>query len=248
MVPGVNGRTINDLVQGVIDALQGRTDITAIIPRYIKRALQELTISMAFEELRRTGPQVTLTVGQPIYPVSTFLNSGDDYNYPEAFVIFVDPGTNKTTDTLKYKTPKAIEMMISPSTQGTPGYFTRFGTNFHLGPVPNQAFTVFLRYQVRYPFPAASDSTSLLGVPLLIPDDWEEIVEYAAAERIAFVKRWNEQRNDIHQLLYGDPEFMESAGKRGRPGLLSARLLQVERDQKFDTRQLGFTVPRYNGR
>lgn len=248
MVPGANERTINDLVPEVINALQGRTDVAAIVPLYIKRALQELTISMAFEELRRTGPQVVLTIGQPIYAVSTFLNAGDDYSSPEAMVIFVDPATNSTTDTLKYKTPKAIEMMISPSTKGTPSYFTRYGPNFHLGPVPDQAYTVFLRYQVRYPFPEATDSASLLGVKLLMPDDWEEIVVYAAAERIAFVKRWNEQRNDIHQLLYGDPEFMESAGKRGRPGLLSARLLQVERDQKFDTRQLGFTIPRYNQR
>lgn len=238
-------KTINDLIPDVVDALQGRTDVGSIAPKYIKRALQEITESYPFEELRTTGPNVQLSIGQSIYPVSTFMNTGDDYTSNESFAIYVDYPTNTVTSNLDYKTPKAIETMISPATQGVPSRWTRYGQNIHLGPTPNNLYSVFMRYQARYSF--ASDA-SLPGVPLLIPDTWEEIVAYSAALRIAIVKRWTDQRKELHDMLYGDPEFMISEGKRGRPGLIAARLFQVERDQRFNTRQIMPVIGRYNAR
>lgn len=247
-IPGGSSRTIADLVPGVIEALQQRTDVTSIAPKYIRKALIELTESTTFEELRRTGPQVNLTPNQSIYPVGFFLNTGDDYNYPEVMTIFVDSPTNTVVDVVEYKNPQAIERMIAPATVGLPSRYTRYGANFHFGPTPNLAYTVYLRYQVKHPFPADLSQTALLGQQVFIPDSWEEIVEYAAAERIAVVKRWNDQAKMLHDLLFGDPEFQVSEGKRGRPGLVAARLLQNERDSKFNSRQLGIMIGRYNGR
>lgn len=247
MAPGASNRTINDLVPEVIEALQNRTDVSKdLASRYLRRALQEVTESNPFEELRRTGPTVSLTANVAVYPVTKFLNTGDDYSSPESFVIYVDFPNNTIVDSIDYKTPKGIETMMAPATTGVPSRFTRYGTNFHFGPVPDKAYSVFLRYQVKHPFP--SDTTALSGATLFIPDSWEEIVIYSAAERIALVKRWNDQAKTLHDILYGDPEFNTSGGKQGRPGLLSARIFQAERDGRFNSRQFGIRVGRYNAR
>lgn len=247
-IPGGSTRTINDLVPDVIEALQQRTDVAPIVAKYVRKALIELTESTPFEELRRTGPQVQLTVGQAIYPVSQFIGPGQDYSSPEVMTIFVDVPNNTVTDVVQYKTPAAIERMISPATIGLPAWFTRYGPNFHFGPTPNAAYTVYLRYQIKHPFPETLDQVSLQGQKLHIPDSWEEIVIYSAAYRIALVKRWNDQAKVLHDILFGDPEYVASDGKRGRPGLVAARLLQNERDSKFNSRQLGIVVNRYSAR
>jgi hypothetical protein len=246
-LPATATKTINDLVPYVIDALQGRTDVAAIVPRYIKRAVQEVCESNPFEELMITGPQVDLTIGQTSYPVSFFMrDSGDDYVQVPSFAIFVDFPTNSVTTVLQYKTMMAIEPMLGPATQGLPSKWTRYGPNIIVGPTPNQPYTVFIRYQLRHNFP--NDESQLGGVTLAIPDTWEEIVAYAAAERIAITKRWNDQATFLHDILYGDPESRSTQGKSGRPGLISARLLQIERDQQHNSRQLMPIVSRYNYR
>jgi len=237
--------TIQTIQQDVIDALQGRSDITSVqVANYVAKTVTELTESMPFEELRTTGPNFQLTVGLPIYPLALFMNGGDDYTYNESFAIYVDFPQNSVVSAIDYKTPKAIEMMTAPATQGLPSRWTRYGPNIHLGPVPNQAYTVFMRYQVRHPFSTPAAITD----PLYITSSWFDIVAYGAAMRIAVIKRWTDQVKVLHDILYGDPEFAATQGKFGRPGLLSARLMQVERDQKFNTRQLMPIIPRYNAR
>jgi hypothetical protein len=240
--PGSATKPISYFIPYVIDALQGRTDVATIAPKYIKRAIQEICESMPFEELKLTGPTVALTTGQPYYPVSTFLQPGDDYVQIPSFCIFVDYPTNTVLTTMTYKTVMAIDPMTGSATQGLPSRWTRFGTQIFLGPTPNQAWTVFMRYQKRHSFPL--DETNLGGTMVYVPDTWEEIVAYAAAERIAVVKRWNDQATYLHQLLYGDPASRNEQGKLDRPGLIAARTLQIERDQQHNSRQLMIRVSR----
>lgn len=237
--------TISSLKQDVIDALQGRTDITdEQIARYAARSLREITESQPFPELQTTGPLFTLTAGQAVYPISNFLNVGDVYSMPESFAIFVDYPDNTVKSPIRYKTPAAIETLTSSATQGIPAWYTRFGSDFHFGPVPTAPFTTFLRYQAKHPFsPVAS-----LNDPIYIPSSWYDITAYATAMRIAVIKRWTDQSKELHELLYGDPEFQLSDGKRGRPGLIAARTFQQERDQKYNSRQITPIVSRVNPR
>lgn len=237
MIPGGAIHTINDLTQGVIDALQSRTDVSAIVPTYLMRAIQEVTESYPFEELRQTGPNVTLTVGQTDYPVSTFLNANDDYTFPEVMAIYVDFPANTVLGPVYWKNPTSIELMTSPATVGLPSRYTRFGPNFRFGPTPNNPYTLFLRYQKRHPFNGDIGSS-----PVYLPDSWEEIVQYAAAMRIAIVKRWTDQYQVLHNILYGDPSDPTM------PGLIAKRRFQSERDSMFNTRQIMPVVQRYNSR
>ncbi len=254
--PGAPSTTIGGLVQDVTDALQGRTDLsTTFVCHYLKKALSEITESYPFEELRTTGPTVPLltnavtfsgVVNNAVYPISYFLNTNDDLTMLEAGAIYVDFPNNTVVAPLSYKTPLSIEPMIAPATVGLPARWTRYGVNVHLGPTPNQAYSVYFRYQMRHPFPD-SDS-SLSTAQAYIPTSWQDIIAYAAAERIAIVKRWTDQVKFLHDILYGDPEYATSGGKRGRPGLIAARLFQQERDEMYTSRQLMPLVPRYNAR
>jgi hypothetical protein len=134
--------------------------------------------------------------------------------------------------------------MTGAATLGIPAWWTRYGGVIRVGPTPNATYTMFMRYQVKHPFTNPGAITD----PIYLPNSWFDIAAYSAAMRIAIVKRWTDQVKFLHDLLYGDPEFVNSEGKRGRPGLIAARLFQVERDQKFDTRQFTPVVGRYNVR
>lgn len=241
MIPGGTTRVINDLIPEVVNALQGRTDVSTLVPLYMKRTLQDLTDNYPFEELRTTGPLTSLTATVSTYPASIFLNTSDDYTIHSSFTLFVDFPTNSVKSPITYKTPAAIEMMTAPATKGIPAKWTRYGASIFMGPTPDKNYQVLFRYQRRYQF-----NDDNLGVtPVLITDSWEEIAIYSCAERIAIVKRWNDQASYLHQILYGDPEYQTSAGKMGRPGLLSAKLFQQEKDEQMSSRALTPIVARY---
>jgi hypothetical protein len=246
VAPGSATKPISYFVPYVIDALQGRTDVAAIAPKYIKRAVQEICESTPFEELKVTGPTVSLTIGQPSYPVSFFLNAGDDYVQIPSFIIFVDFPNNTVQTTIQYKTVMAIDPMLGSATQGLPSRWTRYGTQIFLGPVANNTYSVFMRYQIRHRFPL--DENNLSGTLIHVPDTWEEIIAYAAAERIAVVKRWNDQATYLHNLLWGDPASQLKDGTLARPGLIAARTLQIERDQQHNSRQIMIRSSRMNPR
>ena len=217
----------------------------------MKRALQNLTESEIFEELRRIGPLVTIGPGMGvngsnyIYSISKFLNPGDDYTLMEDPVIilsttdgasaFNTPGSisNSVTYAMDYMTPKAIQPLIGIG-GGIPFKYTRFGGNFWFGTQPGQPYQVFLPYQVRYPF-----ASNLPDTQLFVPTSWEEVIEYSAAMRGAEERRWPDMVKDLKIILYGDPK------RQDEPGLLKAMKLQIERDQNKSTRQIIPSVQRY---
>lgn len=233
---------LDDLYEDITDALQERTDISnETMAKYSARTIREVTEKYPFEELRETGPQVVLSQGVSSYNWQIFTNNSDDVNWLESFVIYIDPPSNTITTTLDYKTPKAIEVMISPATLGLPSRWSRFGDQILIGPTPAQPYTVFARYQAKHRFsnpPADNDA-------IMLPLNWYDVIAYGAAERIAVKKRWNDQAKFLHDLLWGDPDFQRSGGLTGRPGLIAAHTTQPERDQLFNSRQVMPFVPRY---
>lgn len=250
-LPGSNPHKIGDLYQGIINKLQGRTDITPqLAANWCRRALLDITESMIFEELRRVGPIVTIGPGLGVngsnfmYAISAYLNPGDDYTLMEDPVIFLtsttgqsfataSQATNAVSYAMDYMTPKAIQPLISIG-GGIPFKYTRYGQTFWFGTQPGQPYQTYLPYAVRHPF-----TSNLVDSPLFIPTSWEEIVEYSAAMRGAEERRWPDMVKDLKFVLYGDPKNpME-------PGILKARKMQIERDQNKSTRQLVPFVQRY---
>lgn len=210
---------------------------------WIRDALRELTANYPFEELRKTGPLVTIGPGLGTggsnysYPVSMFLAPGDDVTLQEDPVIFLSPGQVQGNMTpvittgnvvgygMDYLSPKAIQsLLFIPG--GVPYKYTRYGNQFWFGSQPGQPYNVYLPYQVRHQF-----ADSLPQTRIKIPEDWFDILAYAAAERGAVANRWNDQATYLHNLLYGDPKSQMGGVEMGRPGLIAAKVFQAERDK-----------------
>lgn len=253
MIPGGTTATIGSLIPKVQADLQNRADVTestSIQPNaemrpsaWLRDTIREITASWPFEELRVKGPQVTLVPGQYNYPIASFLNPGDDYTLMEDPVIFLtvpSPGVSAVAYPMDYMTPKAIAPLLNIQ-GGIPFKYTRYGGEFWFGTNPGQAYVVYLPYQLRHPFNAANLTES----PVMMPEDWFDIVCYGAAERGAIALRWNDQATYLHNILYGDPDAQMSDSKKGRPGLLAARIMQIERDAAHSTRQFQPVVARY---
>jgi hypothetical protein len=126
-------------------------------------------------------------------------------------------------------------------TGGIPNKYTRYGTQFWIATQPNVNYVMYLPYQMRHPFV----DTNLPSSPVFVPPSWFSIVAYSAAERGAIANRWNDQANFIHQILYGDPSSQMKDGTLGRPGLMAAMTLQIERDRRLSTIQITPRVQRY---
>jgi hypothetical protein len=223
---------------------------------WVRDSLREITSDYPFTELQTVGPLVTIGPGlgwqgsNYMYPVSMFLNPGDDVTLQEDPVIFLTPGqaaqagivattSNVVGYPMDYLTPKAIQsLLFTPG--GVPFKYTRYGNMFWFGTQPSQTYPVYLPYQVRHPF-----TDSLLASTVRVPQDWYDIVAIAAAERGAIKLRWNDQATFLHDKLYGDPEFQSSGGKKGRPGLIAARVFQPERDKRLSPVQVLVGAQRY---
>lgn len=254
---------ISDLINKVKANLQDRSDVTesATNPEmrpsaWIRDTLRELTANYPFPELQVTGPLATIGPGlgyqgsNYMYPISMFLNDGDDYTIMEDPVIFLTPGqaasvgivatTNNVVGyPMDYVSVKAIQsILFIPG--GVPFKYTRYANMFWFGSQPGQTYNVYLPYQLRHPF-----LPSLVNSPVRVPSDWFDIVAYGAAERGAIALRWNDQATFIHNILYGDPEFQSSGGEQGRPGLIAARILQPERDKRLSPVMLTIGSQRY---
>lgn len=236
-LPGSPTAVINDLIPKVQAAMQNRADVTESQANpemrpsaWLRDALREITANLPFEELRQPNPpNVLIGPGLGVggsgykYPVSSFVNPGDDVTLMEDPVIFLDPPTNSVPHPMDYLTPKAIAPYFVLN--GIPYNYTRFGNQFWFGVQPSQNFTVFIPYQIRHQFIDADLTKSSVGVP----PDWFDIIAYAAAERGCVPLRWNEQAVFLHNLLHGDPKHPEKLG------LIEAKVLQQERDRRLST-------------
>lgn len=217
---------------GVWNKLSQRNDILLAGPQAIADAVLEFSQSVPFQGLQRTtNAPVQMTSGVYSYPFSTWVNAGDIptfgttanpkmipsfymfYNVPISGVPGYNPGIGLT-----YKSIDSLELMFS--TPGTPAYWTRFNNLVFIAPQPNNTFYSYMRYQIQHPFsnpPALTDT-------ILIDDDWRELVEYAAACRLAATFRMLDYSTQYHNILYGDPK------KKGDVGLYTARVTQMEND------------------
>jgi hypothetical protein len=261
--PANTPHVINDFINKVAAILQNRQDVSeaATNPEmrpsaWLRDSLRELTANYPFPELQKVGPLFTIGPGlgwqgsNYMYQVSKFLAPGDDMTIMEDPVIFLTPtqaisvglvanANNISAYSMDYLTPKAIQtLLFQPG--GVPFKYTRFADMFWFGSQPGAKYNVYVPYQVRHPF-----TDKLPQSPVKIPADWFDIMCYAAAERGAIALRWNDQATFIHNILYGDPDYQQSGGESGRPGLIAARILQPERDKRLSPVQIMVGASRY---
>ena len=224
-----NMATLQNLEAETVAKLENRTTDTANVDRYLRDALIELTsnpdLRDSFPELEVEGPQVNLTggaIGVAVqeYPEATFLtaNSGD-YNVKTLdIIIWTNFPTNNISKQLNPTSYQDVHKYTSQPSLPTDWY--RFGGNIGFDPMPNQNYQVQAFYQRRHPITDYFNTSSQLNTTtLLVPNEWFEIIEWAAAMR-GFAELLNfERQQAIYNMLWGAPD-KDNKGQR-LPGLIS---------------------------
>lgn len=229
---------------GVWSKLSQRTDLVASgVYQWLQDAILELSRDHRFQGLERTGPQVILTTNVNNYTNDFFIQPADMGKVtnliPNLFRFFTYPlnttGGNSGSN-LAWKTIDAIELMLN--LPGIPTYFTRYQDKYWLAPVQQSPFVIYMRYQIEHPFSKPVSPTDAF----LLPNEWKEIAEYAAAQRGAINLRLLDYASQYHTILFGDPEFQRSSGATGMPGLIFRRIMQMEGDSTSMMRQIRVKV------
>lgn len=240
--------TIQDLIPSVVDKLRGRRDLSIYggipgsdIPSWIYQAILDLTPSFPFEELVMKGPYVNFVVGQNEYLITFFLPS-DDRKFTQIRSFFryfnttnppLTGDTNTTGNELKARNTMVVEPMST--IPGLPQYWCQNGNKLLFGFQPDQQYTVFMRYQRPHPF----DIANLPASQIFMPENWREIIAYAAAIKGCDYLGMNDVGFGYYKLLHGDPKEPASVG------LIQARHSQMRRNLSNNERQMQPIVRRY---
>lgn len=230
---------VGDLYSPIIRLLAGRTLSNAFLAEYIRKGVLELTENYKFQGLQVTGPTVQFTALLPYYPPSYFLATADatlEVNKMNSFFMFLNtyapPSlTASTTNAgynLTFRTINDIEVLIN--IPGTPIYWTRHEGNIWIGSCPDKGYYTYARYQKEHPFPNAGNANAG-NDPILLPNSWQDIVEYQSAMRGAQELNLSSKVSEFNARLYGDQKFQQSGGLEGSPGLIFQRTSQENRDQ-----------------
>jgi hypothetical protein len=239
---------IKDLIPGVVRKLRNRDSLVPQIPGYIKKAVFDLSQNYEFEELRHTGPTISFVVNQSNYPRNFFSQEGHRYvTFVVSWFVYFNAlpitiGTS-TGFVIKYRQPRVVEnMSVIP---GIPTAYTQVGEqtnqgNLIVGFMPNIAYATYMRYQIQHPFPEVDEntvkgSTVLAQQKIYMPDDWQDIIEYAAAERALDDIGMLDVATLFHQKLYGNPQ-------KKTVGIIMERMSQQQRQSDYNERQLRPTV------
>jgi hypothetical protein len=162
------------------------------------------------------------------------VNSFFFYNNPYAAPSLVNSQANSGYD-LKFRSIKDIEVLIN--IPGVPLYWARNNNQIYLGSMPDNTYNLYMRYQKQHP---NSDTPNgfVSTTEILMADEWQETLEYAAALRCAPQANLADKRVELREALYGDTKFQQTSGIEGSPGLIFGLTSQRNRDQGTTTRRM----------
>jgi hypothetical protein len=242
---------IKDLIPGIVRKLRNRDDLAPIIPSYIKKAVFDLSQNYEFDELRYTGPQTAFVQNQAEYPRNFFSQPNHKYVtfVVSWFVYFQAPPITVGQSTgyvLKYRQPRVVEP--ESVILGIPTHYCQIGEQVNAGNLivgyrPNINYATYMRYQIQHPFPDVDELTpigqaTLAQQRIYMPDDWQDIIEYCAAERACDDIGMLDVGALFHQKVYGNPY-------KKMPGIIVERMTQQQRQSEYNERQLRPVVKRY---
>jgi hypothetical protein len=137
-------------LQAAIAAWLNRADLGAVIPDFI--ALAESRHNRDLRTARmETMVDLTASAGEARVALPA------DFLEARGLVLRTDPVAE-----LDYLTPSALLAAYPQSATGRPGSHTIIGTDLHLGPVPDDDYTLTLTYYQRIPALSAASPTNWL--------------------------------------------------------------------------------------
>ena len=238
--------TAGDCFIGIQGLLMNRPVAQNTVLEAIRKAVLELTEDYKHPLLEANGPNVNLVPFQNSYTAAFFLASGDvslDLSKVNSFFIYnntyqVPSSDSLTTNAgydLTYHSIDSIEVLLQ--VPGLPTRWSRHNNQLFIASMPDQAYTVYMRYQRQHPDSEISNGFTI-NTDIMMADTWQEILEYAAAIRLAPQLNLADKKQELHTDLYGDQKFQKSGGIEGAPGLIFQRTSQRNRDQATTTRRL----------
>jgi len=244
--------TIQQLESEVILRVENQTTQSARADVWIRDALLELSGNTEFrddfDQLEVTGPLFNLTGGSSVasgavqeYAFSNFLSAGD-YNLSTLdILLWYDYPTNAFRRRLRYTSYQAADK--TPQFCSTPSEWYRFGDSLGFSPVPDKNYQVQARVLRRHPInDYYNQSGGLSQTPILIPVEFYEVLEWMAAER-GFAENLNYAKaNEVHTLIFGDPE------DPARPGLIKSLKTRRKKENWRQESALRPIVHRYSHR
>jgi hypothetical protein len=106
--------------------------------------------------------------------------------------------------------------------QGPPVIWAPFKDTQIFRPVPDQAYTITRRYWKK-PVVNFTSTSTIEATVLLLPDNWLEILDYAAALRGFIDLEEADKAGNLRMLLYGDPRHPAD-----NPGLIKQHLTRIQ--------------------
>jgi hypothetical protein len=258
-MPVPTNLTIQNLYPGIVAKMQGRSNLgpaastTALYTIASREAIQELTETYEFEELKVPSPIVTIQMGVSTYSIASFIptdSTDTEFDLTDIYDwgFWLNPGQQQGPfRIMKYRrVPTVDQYQFGTTNPAPPVYFSRFGApqgispaaaNFPLviGPIPDQNYLSFMRFKARHPF-----TTLIYDSPIYMPDSWQEIIEYSAALRLATWQGATDFVALFRTILFGDPKNPQ------QPGLVKARYAQMERDANHNERQVTVVMNPYS--
>ena len=221
---------IQNLEQEVVKKIENRSSKTADIDRWLRDSLIEIAGNPdyrdSFPELEEFGPAYSLTGGTAVttsggtavqeYAEGKFVPVGDFLNKTLDILIWIDYPKNSVRRQLApghYQ--NADKFQSNPS---LPVEWYRFGLSIGFTPPPNMNYQIQARIMRRHPITDYFNTNGLLNqTQILLPQEWFEVLEWAAAMR-GFMELLNfERASEIKQMLWGDPEHPND-----NPGLIAS--------------------------
>ena len=203
--------TIGDAATEMIPKVENRVSDLTLAYSWVRDALLEIAGNSdykdEFDDLEIWGQSFNLTVGQQEYNFDLFLPLEADYNLSTLDVlIWTDYPTNNLR---KQLTPTHYQDSDKfRQAQSIPAEWYRFSNLIGFNPLPNQPFLVQARILRRHPI----IDTDLPSTPILLPREWWEVIEWAAAIRGFMYLLEYEKAGAIRTLLYGDPKYPTKPG------------------------------------
>lgn len=216
---------MQSLEQETILKLENKTSETASVDRWLRDALIEISGNPdyrdSFPELEVTGPFFNLTGGSVTtsvqeYAESNFISVLDTLNKTLDFRIWIDFPTNQRSKKLNPSHFQETDKFQSSPSLPTDWY--RYGLTIGFEPPPNLNYQVQARVMRRHPITDYFNTNGLLNqTVILLPQEWFEVLEWAAAMRGFMEFLEFEKANEVRTLLWGDP-----AHPNDNPGLIAS--------------------------
>lgn len=217
--------TIQNLESEVILKCENRTQDGARADVWIRDALIEISGNPAyresFTELEVTGPLFNLT-GGPLgvaveeYDESNFITTPDFNLRSLQIFLWIDYPTNQIRKMLEPTSYQdANKFQSFPS---LPSEWYRYGNLIGIHPAPLQNYQVQARYMREHPITDYYNTQGMLNqTVILFPNEWLEVLEWAAAMRGFMELLEFEKAAQVRTLLYGDPK-----APNDNPGLIKS--------------------------